>query len=49
MMHEGVGHDEAHRWVDDTWPHYATWTQTFLDLLDNEWTDHVGVIPGGNQ
>ncbi len=49
MMHEGVGHDEAHRWVDDTWPHYATWTQTFLDLLDNEWTDHVGVTPGGNQ
>lgn len=45
MMREGVGHDEAHRWISDTWPHYETWTKSFFDLLDSEWSDHVGVNP----
>lgn len=45
MMREGVGHDEAHRWMSDTWPHYATWSEDFFDLLDNEWGDHVANKP----
>lgn len=49
MMHEGASHDDAHSWVSDTWPHYETWTQTFFDLLDNEWSDHVEMHSGGNQ
>lgn len=49
MTHEGVSHDQAHSWVSDTWPHYATWTQSFFDLLDNEWSDHVESISGGTQ
>jgi ADP-ribosyl-[dinitrogen reductase] hydrolase len=49
MMHEGVSHDQAHSWVSDTWPHYETWTESFFDLLDNEWSDHVELNAGGNQ
>ena len=49
MMHEGVSHDDAHSWISDTWPHYATWTESFFDLLDNEWADHVEIHAGGSQ
>lgn len=49
MLNEGVQHDEAHQWVSDTWPLYATWTQTFFDLLDNEWGDYVETHTGGTQ
>lgn len=49
MQHEGVTHDDAHAWISDTWPHYETWTQTFFDLLDNEWTDHVEAAAGGSK
>lgn len=47
MLNEGVQHDRAHQWISDTWPLYTTWTQTFLDLLDNEWGDHVDANTGG--
>jgi ADP-ribosyl-[dinitrogen reductase] hydrolase len=49
MHHEGVLHDQAHQWMTDTWDLYETWTQTFFDLLDNEWGDHVEDITGGAQ
>ena len=41
MRHEGVSHAAAHEWMLDTWPHYRTWTDTFWELLDDEWTRHV--------
>ena len=49
MHHEGLLHDHAHQWMSDTWSMYETWTQTFFDLLDNEWGDHVEAITGGTQ
>lgn len=47
MLNEGVQHDDAHQWMNDTWPLYETWTQTFFDLLDNEWGDYVETNTGG--
>ena len=49
MLNEGVQHDEAHQWMNDTWALYETWTQSFFDLLDNEWGDHVEANIGGNK
>jgi len=41
MQHENKTHDEAHEWLSDTWPHYATWNDSFWDYLENEWTAHL--------
>ena len=49
MLNEGVQHDAAHQWMNDTWPLYETWTQSFFDLLDNEWGDYVEVNTGGRK
>lgn len=49
MMHEGVQHDLAHQWMNDTWSLYETWTESFFDLLDNEWGDHVEENTGGTK
>ena len=49
MQFEGVHHGPAHQWMSDTWDMYETWTQTFFDLLDNEWEDHVETVAGGAQ
>ena len=49
MLNEGVQHDAAHQWMNDTWPLYETWTQTFFDLLDNEWGDYVEANTGGRK
>ena len=29
--------EEAHDWVTAHWPHYATWNETFLSFLKNDW------------
>ena len=42
MAREGATHAEAHNWLRGEWEHYETWTQSFWDFLDNEWTAHVG-------
>jgi ADP-ribosyl-[dinitrogen reductase] hydrolase len=44
MLREGKTHAEAHQWVGDEWPLYETWTRTFLDVLDNEWSDYVEAV-----
>jgi hypothetical protein len=44
MLREGKSHTEAHNWVGDQWPLYETWTRTFLDVLDNEWSDYVDAV-----
>ena len=44
MLREGKSHTEAHHWVGDKWPLYETWTRTFLDVLDNEWSDYVDAV-----
>jgi ADP-ribosyl-[dinitrogen reductase] hydrolase len=41
MQYENKTHDEAHEWLSDTWPHYATWNDSFWDYLENEWTAHL--------
>jgi hypothetical protein len=28
---------EADEWVTTRWPYYATWNETFLDFLKDEW------------
>jgi ADP-ribosyl-[dinitrogen reductase] hydrolase len=42
MAREGASHRQAHEWLRGTWEHYETWTQSFWDFLDTEWTAHVG-------
>ena len=41
MRHEGVSHAEAHDWMERTWPHYRTWTETFWEVLEGEWTERI--------
>lgn len=47
MLHEGVSHQVAHEWMAENWRHYGMWTESFADLLENEWEDHVASITGG--
>lgn len=42
MAHEGASHRQAHDWLRGKWEHYQTWTRSFSDFLDTEWTAHVG-------
>jgi ADP-ribosyl-[dinitrogen reductase] hydrolase len=41
MSRHGASHDEAHAWLRGRWEHYETWTQSFWDFLEDEWTAHV--------
>lgn len=41
MKHEGKTHAQAHAWLEGKWGLYRTYNQTFLDFLENEWTDHI--------
>ena len=41
MRHHGVSHVEAHEWLTEEWGLYATYNQSFLRFLDEEWTQHV--------
>ena len=43
MRHEGVSHAEAHEWMSRTWPHYRTWTETFWEVLEGEWSVRNGL------
>ena len=41
MKREGVSHGEAHDWLEECWPLYQDYNNTFWRFLENEWTDHL--------
>lgn len=49
MLTHNVSHAEAHGWLNDTWPLYETWNDSFWDHLENEWTEYVNQVWEENQ
>ena len=37
MQRYDLDDEEADAWVAQRWPHYATWNETFLNFLKDEW------------
>ena len=37
MRRFNVDHFDAEQWLEENWPHYATWNTDFYDFLSNEW------------
>jgi ADP-ribosyl-[dinitrogen reductase] hydrolase len=38
MRRHQVDHEEAEQWIENVWPHYATWNDDFMEFLDNDWS-----------
>jgi ADP-ribosyl-[dinitrogen reductase] hydrolase len=47
MWHHGSTHSEAHDWLEARWHLYATYNQTFMDFLDNEWPAVIAAQKAG--
>ncbi|MFM7263926.1 MAG: ADP-ribosylglycohydrolase family protein [Acidimicrobiales bacterium] len=41
MKREGVSHSEAHDWLEECWPLYQDYNNTFWQFLELQWTDHL--------
>jgi ADP-ribosyl-[dinitrogen reductase] hydrolase len=38
MRRHQVDHQEAEQWIENVWPHYATWNDDFMEFLNNDWS-----------